>query len=79
MADGSTIQTFFKDAVMKNTPMSGNNVVETNGADIRDGQKGDSRTMPEVTTVNVKDGDSPGPGLAGGKDITGQQPAIKAK
>lgn len=63
------IDTLFKDAVMPSPGMSGDNVAQTNGADIRDGQSGTSRTMPEVTTVSVKDASAPG--IMGGRDIKG--------
>lgn len=69
MSDGSTIQTPFKDAILKTIPMSGDSVKQENGLDIRDGQSGTSRTMPEVTTVNVRD--DAAPGRSGGSQIKG--------
>lgn len=76
MADGSRIQTFFKDAVLKDVPMTGDNVAQSNGVDIRGGQAGTSRTMPEVSTINVKDDSAPG--IMGGKNIAGAMlPGIK--
>lgn len=53
------IETPFKDAIFSTPGMSGDNVKQTNGADIRDGQAGTARTMPEVTTVSVTDEEKP--------------------
>lgn len=51
----SEIQSPFKDAIYKDVPMSGSMTKDENGLDIRDGQSGTGRTMPEVNTVNVRD------------------------
>lgn len=60
MSKNDTIQTQFRDAVFKDVPMSGDNVAKENGVDIRDGQAGTARTMPEVSLVNIKGGEAPG-------------------
>ena len=73
MKDFNGINSPFKDAIMPVHDMAGDNVNESNGATIRDGQTGTARTMPEVTGVTVRDADSPakpyngkGEGILGG-------------
>jgi hypothetical protein len=53
-------KTPFKDAIVKNTGMSGDGVAQTNGLDILDGKAGTKGIMPEVTLVDVPGGPSEG-------------------
>lgn len=69
MSKNDTIETQFRDAVFKDVPMTGANVRDTNGLDIRDGMGGTAREMPEVTRVNIRDDDAPG--RDGGSAIKG--------